>query len=353
MDILTTVVFLLDRLDTKNDVKKKLHNKQIRKIEKLIETIYQKSNTNINEDEYLELYSIHRSKVSSEKTKERKIALMEVLERLKYLLMTGEELEKSNTQTDDSFVSTLNKAYDYISSLIKDSIKEILSEPIKEYELPSLLNDMSENASLELVKAYLKSNFGKEEFCKENFLTCSRLNKALNFVLKNNDSNLEELKTQIIEKEEAREKELAIIEQVIVNYDRRAKNISLIEFQSLSSQSINRTLAELKERGSFAYPALNELYKEYQNRLRLKSFTFRSMREMKTTINGVEMTDKDYDVIEQFFSENNYPKQRAIFTYVRDAYLKGDLKSVERETLKRNVLIKFGIVEKPKEKIHK
>lgn len=353
MDILTTVVFLLDRLDIKNDVKKKLHNKQIRKIEKLIETIYQKSNSNINEDEYLELYSIHSSKVSSEKTKERKIALMEVLERLKHLLMTGEELEKGKTETDDSFVSTLNKAYDYISSLIRDSIKEILSEPIKEYELPSLLNDMSENASLELVKAYLKSNFGKEEFCKENFLTCSRLNKALNFVLKSDDSNLEELKTQIIEKEEAREKELAIIEQVIVNYDRRAKNISLIEFQSLSSQSINRTLAVLKERGSFAYPALNELYKEYQNRLRLKPFTFRSMREMKTTINGVEITDKDYDVIEQFFRENNYPKQGAIFTYVRDAYLKGDLKSVERETLKRNVLEKFGIVEKQKEKIHK
>ena len=35
MDILTTVVFLLDKLDIKNDVKKKLHNKQIRKIEKL------------------------------------------------------------------------------------------------------------------------------------------------------------------------------------------------------------------------------------------------------------------------------------------------------------------------------
>ena len=27
MDILTTVVFLLDKLDIKNDVKKKLHNK--------------------------------------------------------------------------------------------------------------------------------------------------------------------------------------------------------------------------------------------------------------------------------------------------------------------------------------
>lgn len=353
MDTLTTVVFLLDILELQGDFKKKLHKKQLEKLENLIKVLYQKSNKNINEDEYLALYSIHRSKVSSEKTKERKIALMEVLERLKHLLMTGEELEKSNTETDDSFVSTLNKAYDYISSLIKDSIKEILSEPIKEYELPSLSNDMSENASLELVKAYLKSNFGKEEFCKENFLTCSRLNKALNFVLKSNDSNLEELKIQIIEKEEAREKELAIIEQVIVNYDRKAKNISLIEFQSLSSQSINRTLAELKERGSFAYPALNELYKEYQNRLRLKPFTFRSMREMKTTINGVEMSDKDYDVIEQFFSENNYPKQRAIYTYVRDAYLKGNLESVRRDNLKRTVLERFGIVEKPKEKIHK
>ena len=155
MDILTIVVFLLDRLDVKNDLKKKLHNKQIRKIEKLIETIYQKSNTNINEEEYLELYSIHRSKVSSEKTKERKLALMEVLERIKYLLITGEELENSYAETEDSFISTLNKAYDYISSLTKDSIKEILSEPLKEYELPSLLNDVSENASLYQQYSYM------------------------------------------------------------------------------------------------------------------------------------------------------------------------------------------------------
>ena len=115
MDILTTVVFLLDKLDIKNDVKKKLHNKQIRKIEKLIETIYQKSNSNINEDEYLELYSIHSSKVSSEKTKERKIALMEVLVRLKHLLMTGEELEKGNILKSryENYLNFIHKGWYY------------------------------------------------------------------------------------------------------------------------------------------------------------------------------------------------------------------------------------------------
>ena len=48
---------------------------------------------------------------------------------------------------------------------------------------------------------------------------------------------------------------------------------------------------------------------------------------------SVILYTKDYDVIEQFFSENNYPKQRAIFTYVRDAYLKdADLMDLIKNT---------------------
>ena len=68
MDILTTVVFLLDILELQGDFKKKLHKKQIEKLEHLIKVLYQKSNKNINEDEYLALYSIHRSKINNEKT---------------------------------------------------------------------------------------------------------------------------------------------------------------------------------------------------------------------------------------------------------------------------------------------
>ena len=139
----------------------------------------------------------------------------------------------------------------------------------------------------------------------------------------------------------------------MLNYNRKEKNINLLEFQSLSSQTINRTLAILKERKSIAYPQLNELYREYQNRLRLAPFTFQAMRQMKTIVGGREMTNDDYDIIERFFMENNYPKQGAIFTYVRNAYLNGNLELVRRENLKKSLLERFGLLEKEKEKVHK
>ena len=353
MDTLTTVVFLLDILELQGDFKKKLHKKQLEKLENLIKVLYQKSNKNINEDEYLALYSIHRSKISSEKTKERKSALLKTLERIRYLLMTGKELESPEEDSTDVVINSLNQAYTFISSSVKEQVNTILSERLKEKDLQKLKCDMSENASLEIVRLYVETGKTKEEFCNKNFITFNRLNRALAFVLNSEEESLIELKIRIYEKEVLREHEIELIEQVMLNYNRREKNINLLEFQSLSSQTINRTLAILKERGSIAYPALNELYKEYQNRLRLQPFSFESMREMKTVINGVPMTDEDHDAIEKFFIENNYPQQRAIYTYVRDAYLKGNLESVRRDNLKRTVLERFGIVEKPKEKIHK
>ena len=68
-------------------------------------------------------------------------------------------------------------------------------------------------------------------------IASSTINKMLIDVFGYRVGKVRDLSTpEIIEKEEAREKELAIIEQVIVNYDRRAKNISLIEFQSLLNE---------------------------------------------------------------------------------------------------------------------
>ena len=43
MDTLTTVVFLLDILSIQGDIKRKLHKKQISKLEKLIQLLYKKS----------------------------------------------------------------------------------------------------------------------------------------------------------------------------------------------------------------------------------------------------------------------------------------------------------------------
>lgn len=349
MDILTTVVFLLDTLEIQCDLKKKLYKKQIQQIENLIKVLYQKSNTKINEDEYLTLDNIHRSKLSSSKTHDRKMAMINTIERIKHLLSTGTDLSFEQEETDDVLITTLDKAYNFISAAIKDEVKEILNQPLIESDVQKLKCDLSENASLEIARLYLESGCTKEEFCKRTYITYSRLNKALAFVL-NSDEN-EELKDQIYHLEASREEELKVIEQVMVNYNRRSKNINLLEFQSLSSQTISRTLAILKERNSIAYPYLNELYKEYQNRLRLAPFTFESLREMKTTINGRQMNDEDYDVIEQFFKENNYPKQRAIFTYVREAYLKGDLESVRRENLRKTVVQRFLLDEKAKEKL--
>ena len=67
MDTLTTVVFLLDILSIQGDIKRKLHKKQISKLEKLIQLLYKKSNININDDEYLALYNIYKSKLTDEK----------------------------------------------------------------------------------------------------------------------------------------------------------------------------------------------------------------------------------------------------------------------------------------------
>lgn len=352
MDTLTTVVFLLDILSIQGDIKRKLHKKQISKLEKLIQLLYKKSNININDDEYLALYNIYKSKLTDEKNQERKQAIKETIERINYLLKNGEDLDIQKQDSTDTIIKTLNQAYEFISSSIKESVKEILSEPLKERDLIELKSDMSENASLEMVRLFLKSGKSKEDFYKSYFISLKRLNRALEFVLNSENKDLETLKEQIIIKEMEREQEIQLIEKVMVNYNRKEKNINLIEFQSLSSQSINRVLAILKERKSIAYIPLNELYREYQNRLRLTPFTFESIRQMRTTINGRTMTDEDHDVIEDFIVENNYPQQRAIYTYVRDAYLNDNLETIKRDNLRRSVLQKFNIEDSTK-KYHK
>ena len=352
MDTLTTVVFLLDILSIQGDIKRKLHKKQISKLEKLIQLLYKKSNININDDEYLALYNIYKSKLTDEKNQERKHAIKETIERINYLLKNGEDLDIQKQDSTDTIIKTLNQAYEFISSSIKESVKEILSEPLKERDLIELKSDMSENASLEIVRLFLESGKSKEDFYKSYFISLKRLNRALEFVLNSENKDLEPVKEQILIKEMEREQEIQLIEKVMVNYNRKEKNINLIEFQSLSSQSINRVLAILKERKSIAYIPLNELYKEYQNRLRLTPFTFESIRQMRTTINGRTLTDEDHDVIEDFIVENNYPEQRAIYTYVRDAYLNGNLETIKRDNLRRSVLQKFNIEDSTK-KYHK
>lgn len=352
MDTLTTVVFLLDILSIQGDIKRKLHKKQISKLEKLIQLLYKKSNINTNDDEYLALYNIYKSKLTDEKNQERKQAIKETIERINYLLKNGEDLDIQKQDSTDTIIKTLNQAYEFISSSIKESVKEILSEPLKERDLIELKSDMSENASLEIVRLFLKSGKSKEDFYKSYFISLKRLNRALEFVLNSENKDLEPVKEQILIKDMEREQEIQLIEKVMVNYNRKEKNINLIEFQSLSSQSINRVLAILKERKSIAYVPLNELYKEYQNRLRLTPFTFESIRQMRTTINGRTMTDEDHDVIEDFIVENNYPQQRAIYTYVRDAYLNGNLETIKRDNLRRSVLQKFNIEDSTK-KYHK
>lgn len=352
MDTLTTVIFLLDIISIQGDIKRKLHKKQISKLEKLIQLLYEKSNININDDEYLNLYNIYKSKLTDEKNQERKQAIKATIKRINYLLKNGEDLDIQKQDSTDTIIKTLNQAYEFISSSIKESVKEILSEPLKERDLIELKSDMSEKASLEIVRLFLESGKSKEDFYKSYFISLKRLNRALEFVLNSENKDLEPVKEQILIKDMEIEQEIQLIEKVMVNYNRKEKNINLIEFQSLSSQSINRVLAILKERKSIAYVPLNELYKEYQNRLRLTPFTFESIRQMRTIINGRTMTDEDHDVIEDFIVENNYPQQRAIYIYVRDAYLNGNLETIKRDNLRRSVLQKFNIEDSTK-KYHK
>ncbi len=243
---------------------------------------------------------------------------------------------------------SLNKAYKFITSTLKDDVKEMLLENLTEKDLEKHKTDFSENASIEIVRLFLESGKTKEEFCDKTLISLSRLNKALTFVLSSEDKKLESYKERILSIEDERNRELDLIEKLIVNYDRKQKNINLLEFQSFATQPINKILLMLKERKSYAQSYLNELYKEYNNRVRLASFTFTSLREMKTTINGRVMTDEDYDIIEEFFIRNKYPKQRAIYTYVREAYLNGNIEDTSRENVKKRVMERFNLTEEPK-----
>ena len=87
--------------------------------------------------------------------------------------------------------------------------------------------------------------------------------------------------------------------------------------------------------------------------MRLKPVSFEQIRNTKTIINGRELTNEDFDIIEDFIDRNNYLQQNAIYTYVREAYLKGNIEEVNRENLKRRVLERFNIKEKDKVKNHK
>ena len=354
MNTLTTVIFLLDILSLKEMNKKNLTNIQIKKIENLIKVLYSKTNNTqpIVEAEYLELYRIYKSKNTDEEDRLRRNAMKEMAKDIVEYLNTGIS-NKTLENNDDKVVESLNKAYKFIIESIQDSLHEIINEHLEEKDIQNLKSDFSKNANIEIARLYVLSKATKEEFCIKTFITQARLNRALAYVLSSNDENLQELKEKIFANEIALEEELHLIEQVLMNYNRREKNITLIELQSLTALTLSALLKELRERKSKAYDKLKEMYYEYQNKMTLQPINFEAVRNTRTIINGREMTEEDHMIIENFIKENKYPEQRAIYAYVKDAYLKGNLDSLRREVLKEKVLTKFNILEKPKEKCHK
>ena len=180
-----------------------------------------------------------------------------------------------------------------------------------------------------------------------------RLERALKYVLQSEDETLKSLKDSVVESEIEEEQELELVEQVLANYNRREKNISIIEFQALSKLTLTTVLRRLREKNSPVLEKALDLFYEYHNRLRLKPVSFEQIRNTKTIINGRELTNEDFDIIEDFIDRNNYLEQNAIYTYVREAYLKGNIEEVNRENLKRRVLERFNIKEKDKVKNHK
>ena len=354
MNTLTTVIFLLDILSLKEMSKKTLTNIQIKKIENLIKVFYSKTNNEspIVEPEYLELYRIYKSKNQDEEDRLRRNAMKAIAKDIVEYLSTGTD-NKTLENEDDKVVSSLNKAYKFIVESTQDSLNEIMNEHLEEKDIQNLKSDFSKNANIEIARLYLLSGNSKEEFCIKTFITQARLNRALVYVLSSDDEKLEELKKNIFDKEMALEEELHLIEQVLMNYNRKEKNITLIELQSLTNLTISGLLKELRERKSKAYEKLKEMYYEYQNKMTLQPIHFDAVRNTRTIINGREMTEEDHLIIENFIKENKYPEQRAIYAYVKDAYLKGTLDSLKRDVLKDKVLTKFNITEKPKEKCHK
>ena len=355
MDTLTLVIFLIDMLDYNKEIKRTLHKIQVSKIESLIRIFYTKINDKqaINSDEYLELYKLCKHKITTETERIRKNAIKETLDNIKKFLITGEEKPILENENKDELISTLNKAYLFILESLRTNINEIINEPLNGKDIIKLKTDNSRNSHIGIVKLFIESNCSKEIFCRNHFISEKRLERALKYVLQSEDETLKSLKDSVVERETEEEQELELVEQVLANYNRREKNISIIEFQALSKLTLTTVLRRLREKNSPVLEKALDLFYEYQNRLRLKPVSFEQIRNTKTIINGRELTNEDFDIIEDFIDRNNYLEQNAIYTYVREAYLKGNIEEVNRENLKRRVLERFNIKEKDKVKNHK
>lgn len=355
MNTLTAVIFLLDILPIKEELKGILNNIQKKKIENLINTFYTKvrKETEINEEEYLNFYKIYRSRRTNEINKKRQEKVREIIEKLILFLETGRVTEKTTNEENDEVINKFNNAYHFITDALKENVKSILEEPLKDKDVEKLKTDSSKNAQIWMAKLYIESKKSKEEFCAKHFITQQRLNKALSYILNSTDENLDDLKNQVLISEMELELEVSLVEEIMKHYNRREKNINLIEFQSLTKLTVSGMLKELRERNSSAYEKLKEFYYEYQNRFSLQPIYFEQVRTTRTIVNGKEMTNEDHDIIEKFIKDNNYPEQRGIYSAVKDAYLKGNIESLRRDALKQQVLEKFNMNEKRLQKSYK
>lgn len=354
MKTMTAILFILDNLSYKNQLKKKLTDIKIKRIENLIKTVYDRMNKKTKKDEifYQNLSKILRRKKPQGQEKQIQEVITEIEKNLLIFLSTG-EIKNINIESDDKTVEKLMRAYKIILDSLKTEITEIISEKLTEKDIIQLKKDKGENADIEIARIFSESGKTREEFCNQNFITENRLNKAIAYVLNSNDPKLSEIAEKILVNEQQVEEEILLVEQVMSNYNRFLENISLIEIQSLTRLTISGLLKELRERGSNSYSKMLEMYYEYRKRLRLQPVYFKELRNTKIVINGRELTTEDFDAIEDFITENKYPEQKAIYSSVKQAYLNGTLKSLERETLKSEVLKRYGIKEPIKEKTYK
>jgi hypothetical protein len=355
MSTLTTVIFLLDVLSYKDELKKNLNNIQLSKIETLINVFYQKlkENFQIDEEQYLQLYKLYKSRRINEINKKRQDALKITVENIKYFLETACERKELPNKENDEIINYCNCAYNFIIKTLKESIKNILEEEIQEKDVEKLKFDNSKNAHIQMAKQFILSKKSKEEFTTKHFITQERLNRSLQYVLNLDDDNLNELKNSIIQSELELEEEVFLAEQLLFQYNRKEKNIKLIEFQALTKLTLPGMLKELGKRKSYAYDKCKDFYYEYQNRYCLQPIYYEQARNTKTTINGRVMTAEDHDIIEKFIKDNNYPEQREIYATVKAAYFKGNIDTLQRDKLKRSVLEKFNLVEKEPTKYYK
>ncbi len=263
---------------------------------------------------------------------------------INYMSINYIHLEKQNTtrarNINKNLYTVIIGAYQNIYNTLKDEIYKIYHNGYTEEELKKAKEErQSMYESLFIAKDFLESKVSREKYCSIKSIQPTFFDKAIENLKQVDEGLYKEVGKQLNKGKIFFLNQMNEIGSYLKRYDPRKNNFTLIDYYAITNRPIEDVISFYRYNKEILCKA--KLFKR-ANEKKMISVNYKEIDEAKIIIIDRELTQEDKDNIKNFIKKEGYPNIKNIYLEARKAYLEGDLRRVEKETIKKLIKNKFA-----------